>query len=146
MKKWLITAIVLFVVVLFALCVYLGVSLVSIHRQASGAEASSAVNSVEEYVAEHLQNYDADYAADTQTLTLYRVSTLTYEEACSFGGSVYADELAPETYLDQVYSISMDMIAQCQTEELTVVLCYTATDGEPIFTVSSAGEVWMCWD
>lgn len=146
MKKWLIAAIALFVVILCTVCVFLCVRFVSLYRDAKETEPPAQTLSVEEYAAQKLPEYERTYDKKTNTLTLTRASALSYEEACTIGGNIYVDELAPETYLNQVRSIDLDVTAQCNCGALTVVLCYTATDGTPIFTVSSEDEIWTCWE
>lgn len=146
MKKWLIIAVAIILVVLLTAGVFLCIRFVSIYRETQETESTAQSLSVEEYAAQKLPEFVREYDRKTNTLTLSRVSSLSYEDACSIGGKVYVDELAPETYLGQARSIDLDITAQCRSGALTVVLCYLSTDGEPIFTVSSEGDIWTCWE
>ena len=146
MKKWLIIGVAIILVVLLTAGIFLCIRFVSIYRETQEAESTAQSLSVEEYAAQKLPEFAWEYDRKTNTLTLSRVSSLSYEDACSIGGKVYVDELAPETYLDQARSIDLDITAQCRSGALTVVLCYLSTDGEPIFTVSSEGDIWTCWE
>lgn len=146
MKKWLIIAVAIILVVLLTVCVFLCVRFVSLYHETQETEAATGGLSIEEYAAQKLPEFAREYDRKTNTLTLTRVSALSYEDACGIGGKVYVDELAPETYLDQARSIDLDITAQCRSGALTVVLCYLSTDGKPIFTVSSEGDIWTCWE
>ena len=70
---------------------------------------------------------------------------MTYDSACSHGKEIYSEELALETYLDTVQMIAYDVSTACQLDALLVVLQGVSTDGQPIYTVSSSGELWACW-
>ncbi|MGN1306333.1 MAG: hypothetical protein ACI4V3_01535 [Faecousia sp.] len=146
MKKWLIIAVAIILVVLLTAGVFLCIRFISIYRETQETESTAQSLSIEEYAAQKLPEFVREYDRKTNTLTLSRVSSLSYEDACSIGGKVYVDELAPETYLNQARSIDLDITAQCRSGALTVVLCYLSTDGEPIFTVSSEGNIWTCWE
>lgn len=146
MKKWLILAVAIILVVLLTVGVFLCIHFVSLYREANETESTAKKLSVEEYAAQNLQEFTHEYDKKTNTVTLTRISSLSYDDACSIGGRVYVDELAPETYLEQVRSIDLDITAQCRSGALTVVLCYLSTDGQPIFTVSSEGDIWTCWE
>lgn len=146
MKKWLILAVAIILVILLTVGVFLCIRFVSLYRETQETESTAQSLSVEEYAAQKLPEFAREYDRKTNTLTLSRVSSLSYEDACSIGGKVYVDELAPETYLNQARSIDLDITAQCRSGALTVVLCYLSTDGEPIFTVSSEGDIWTCWE
>lgn len=146
MKKWLFLAVAIILVVLLITGVFLCIRFVSVYREANETESTAQALSVEEYAAQKLPEFAHAYDKSTHTLTLTRLSSLSYEDACSIGGKVYVEELAPETYLEQVRSIDLDIAAQCRSGALTVVLCYLSTDGEPIFTVSSEGDIWSCWE
>ena len=146
MKKWLIIAVAIILVVLLTAGAFLCIRFVSIYRETQETESTAQSLSVAEYATQKLPEFAWEYDRKANTLTLSRVSSLSYEEACSIGAKVYVDELAPETYLDQARSIDLDITAQCRSGALTVVLCYLSTDGEPIFTVSSEGNIWTCWE
>lgn len=145
MKKGLVIAVAVILVVLIAACVILGVRFLSVYRSATGGETTAQTLPVQDYAAQKLPEFECAYDEAAKTLTLSRSSSLSYDDACAFGGKVYVDELAPETYLAQARSIALDVEAQCGSR-VTVVLCYTATDGKPIFTVSSGGEIRTCWE
>lgn len=146
MKKWLIAAIAIILVVLITVCVFVCIRFLSIYREAKEETTSGQTLSVEEYAAQKLPEFEREYDKTTNTLTLSRTASLSYADACSLGGKVYVDELAPETYLEQVRSIDLDITGQCRCGALTVVLRYLSTDGEPIFSVSSEGDIWTCWE
>ena len=66
--------------------------------------------------------------------------------AVQSGASIYCDETAPQTYQSTAELLRLDIMANLAMDKLTVVLCYESTDGRPIFTVSSSGAVWTCWE
>lgn len=147
MKKWLIAAIAIVLVLLLALSVFLIIYFIGLAESTEpSADNEVEYEAVEEYVAKVWPNYESDYDSENQILTLSYETTMTYENACSYGGSVYTDELAPETYLDQVRSIAIDVIAHCGCRSLNVILQYTSSDGKPVFTVCSDGSIWTCWE
>lgn len=147
MKKWMIVVI---AVVLVAALVFIGFFGKIIVDIAKGADASSQTDAsyedVEAYAEKHWPNYICSYNADDRVLTLSQDTTMSYDNACSYGSSVYTDELAPETYLNQVRSIAIDVIAHCGDSSLNVVLEYVSNDGKPIFSVGSDGNIWTCWE
>ena len=145
MKKGLVIAVAVILVVLIAVCVFFGVKFLSLYRSADDTESTAQKLSVQDYAAQKLPEFDCSYDEAAGALTLSRSASLSYDDACAIGGKVYVDELAPETYLSQVRSISLDVEVQCGSP-VNVVLCYRSTDGNPIFTVSSDGSVWSCWE
>ena len=118
---------------------------ISLYRSADDTESTAQKLSVQDYAAQKLPEFDCSYDEAAGALTLSRSASLSYDDACAIGGKVYVDELAPETYLAQARSISLDVEVQCGSP-VNVVLCYCSTDGKPIFTVSSGGEIWTCWE
>lgn len=147
MKKWMIAVIALVLVGLLALSAFLIITIVGLaESKDSSAETNIAFEAVEEYVAKSWPNFISNYDTQEQLLTLSHETTMTYENARSYGGNVYAEELAPETYLEQVRSIAVDIIAHCGCSSLEVVLEYTSSDGQAIFSVSSNGDIWTCWE
>lgn len=147
MKKWLIALLVIAVVIIFIVVGFLIVKFVVLAESTSAtAETEAVYEEVEAYAAKSWPGYEQSYDEAAQILTLSHPTTMSYENACSYGGNVYTDELAPETYLEQVRTIAVDVIAHCGCPSLNVVLQYTGTEGEPIFTVSSDGTVWTCWE
>ena len=148
MKKWLIAALLLLLALLIAGSVFLVVRFLSLYgeTQQDATQETDKSADILAYVNEHWAGYDAVYDPMSRVLTLSKETQLTYDAACAYGGSVYAGELAPETYQSDASSIALDVAAHCGTSSLTVTLCYRSTDGEPIFTVSSGGEIWTCWD
>lgn len=147
MKKWMIVVI---AVVLVAALVFIGFCVKFIVDIAKGADVSSQTDAsyedVEAYAEKHWPNYICSFNADDRVLTLSQDTTMSYDNACSYGSSVYTDELAPETYLNQVRSIAIDVIAHCGDSSLNVVLEYVSNDGKPIFSVGSDGSIWTCWE
>ena len=147
MKKWMIAVIAIVLVLLFTLSASLIVYFIGLAESTdSSGDIEGEYEAVEEYAARVWPNYASDYDAANQILTLSYETAMTYENACSYGGSVYTDELAPETYLDQVRSIAIDVIAHCGGSSVNVVLQYTSSDGKPVFTVCSDGTIWTCWE
>ena len=145
MKKWLLVLILTAVLILIAVSVYLVLQFTSLYQETNATEPA-ALQSVQEYAAENLSEYDARYDGATQVLTLERAASISYADACLVGGKIYADELAPETYLGQVQSIALNVASNCDCTALTVVLSYVSNDGKAIFTVSSNGDIWTCWE
>ena len=105
MKKRLIIAVAVILVVLIAVCVFFGVKFLSLYRSADDTESTAQKLSVQDYAAQKLPEFDCSYDEAAGALTLSRSASLSYDDACAIGGKVYVDELAPETYLSQVRSI-----------------------------------------
>lgn len=148
MKKWLVAALLIFLALLIAVSVFLIVRFLSLYgemRQDATAPTEQRAD-VEAYVTAHWHGYDASYDAASCVLTLSKVTQLRYEEACAYGGSVYEGALAPETFQQNAASIALDVASHCAIPSLSVTLCYLSSDGKPIFTVSSGGSVWTCWE
>lgn len=100
---------------------------------------------VESYVQEHWAQY-APFSYDNGALTLTMHSTMRYDSACKLGGSVYEDELAPESYLDTVRIIALEISSACELTELIVTLQCLSADDQVIFSVCSDGSVDTCWE
>lgn len=147
MKKRLIAALLIFLALLIALSVFLIVRFLSLYNDMQQDEAAGNEQSadVDAYVKEHWSGYESDYDPAARVLTLSRKTEMTYDAACAYGGSVYEGDLAPETFRQNAASIALDVATHCGTSSLSVTLCYLSTDGKPIFTVSSGGEIWTCW-
>ncbi len=149
MKKWLIAAILIFLVVLIVVAVVLCVKFMSIYNGVKPTEPPQQTlqtQSVLAYAQEKWPKYTCGYDAASNTLTLTAPTTLTYEQACSFGSNVYCDENAPETYLDEVSMIALTAASDCSLPSVTVLLCYASSDGQTIFSVKSDGTIRTCWD
>lgn len=147
MKKGLIAAILIFLALVIVLSVLLVLRFSKLYGSMRSESSSKAKTiSVEEYVAPLWQNFSCEYDEKTNTLIMTRETSLSYESACTYGGSVYTGELSPESYLTNAVSIAADVSANCAIDGLEVVLRFTATDGAAVFTVSSDGTVWTCWE
>ncbi|MBQ3356747.1 MAG: hypothetical protein IJG45_06505 [Oscillospiraceae bacterium] len=148
MKKWLIAALLIFLALLIAVSVFLIVRFLSIYGDSQKtAETETAQGAdIEAYVTEQWPGYRAAYDRASGILTLSKDTPLSYDDACAYGGSVYEGELAPETFQRDVSSIALDVASHCGVSSLTATLCYLSTDEKPIFTVSSSGEIWTCWN
>ena len=146
MKKWLIAALLIFLAALIALGVFLIARFVSVYSETQTEATETRSEDIEAYVEEHWSNYDASYHPATHVLTLTQKTTLTYEAACVYGGSVYEGELAPQTYQHDAASIALDVASHCGVSALSVTLCYLSSEEKPIFTVSSGGDIWTCWE
>lgn len=96
------------------------------------------------YVEERWQLSDAEYADGT--LTVRKHFGITYEQACKLGGNIFADDLAPESYLSLVATLAADLDTQFETAPALVVLRYCSSDGKTIFSVDSNGEITLCWE
>ena len=140
MKKWQIAALSAGLLLL----IIVGVLLAAHFIRQSG-ESSNAYQ-VKEYVQEHWPMFDASYDEDTQALTLWKTADIAYDKACAYGGSVYEGELAPESFLPEIRSIGLDVLANCDAPLLSVTLLYKSSDGKTIFSVGSDGTVWTCWE
>ena len=86
--------------------------------------------SVESYAQEHWAQY----------------APFSYDEACRAGGSVYEGDLSPESHLDTLRMISLEIASACGLKNLTVTLQCVSSDGQAIFTAASDGTVRRCWD
>lgn len=148
MKKWLIAALLIFLAVLIAVSVFLVVRFFDLYSatQQDATEETQQSADIEAYVNEHWPGYEAAYDPASNVLTLSRETALSYDAACAYGGSVYEGELAPVTFQQDAASIALDVAAHCGRSSLSVTLCYLSSDGKAIFTVSSGGEVWTCWE
>lgn len=100
---------------------------------------------VEVYVQEHWAQY-APFAYKNGVLTLTMRSTMRYDSACKLGGSVYEGELSPESYLDTVRIIALEIASACELPELTVTLQCLSADEQIIFSVCSDGSIETCWE
>lgn len=145
LKKWLMACVLVVLALLIALGAFLAVRFFRLY-QAQNATEPSAGMSVEDYARDYLTAYGAQYDAVAGILTLTKQTSLSYDEACKHGASIYEGELAPDTYLPQVRSILLDVAAKCGISDLKIILQYESSDGEAIFTVSSDGTVDTCWD
>lgn len=137
MKKWIIPVLLLAVALLVG-AVVLCVQLLP-HKQTTQPDPADVLSYAEAAYPEYVCDYMDDVLSLTKTLAL------TYEQACSIGGSIYCDELAPETYLDSVQSIALDIAGQCSCS-VTVKLVQESSDDKPVFTVASDGEIFVCWE
>ena len=148
MKKWLIGALLIFLAVLIALGVFLVSRFLSLYgeTQTDATETAAQSEEIVAYTKEHWPEYEPVYDPASGVLTLSKETALTYEDACAYGGSVYKDELAPETFRTSAAYIAFDIAARCGAPDLSVTLSYRSADGKPIFTVGSGGEVWTCWE
>ena len=148
MKKRLIAALLIVLALLIAVGVFLIVRFLSLYSDMQQDVATETEQSadIEAYVKEHWTGYEPSYDPDSCVLTLSKDTAMTYDAACAYGGSVYKDELAPETFRTNVAYIAFDIAAHCDVPSLSVTLSYRSTDGKPIFTVGSDGEIWTCWD
>mgnify|MGYP004559407279 CR=1 FL=1 len=135
---------------LLALSVWLCVRFVRLYSSSSDLPPAVGQDSdrlaVEGYVRQSWPEYGCSYDAQSATLTVTRTSALSYETAVTGGARIYCDETAPQTYQATAELLRLDVMAQLAMDRLTVVLRYDSTDGRPIFTVSSSGEVWTCWE
>ena len=103
--------------------------------------------SVESYAQEHWAQYAPfSYDESKNTLTMTLSSTMAYGAACRAGGSVYEGDLSPESHLDTLRMISLEIASACGLKNLTVTLQWVSSDGQAIFTAASDGTVWRCWD
>lgn len=98
------------------------------------------------YASAHWPRYEVSYDPAAQVLSLTQKAEISYANACAFGGNVYTQELAPESFLTEVRAIAADVATNCKIPALTVSLSYLSTDGIPIFTVCSDGSVSSCWE
>ena len=142
MKKWVIALIAFLLLAL----VILGIFLLFRLLLPSSSEPDLKSRDVEAYVSEHWPQYSAVFDQRKQTLILSKNTVLSYEEACKIGGSVYSDSTSPESYLDAVYAIKTDLIAQFETSSFLVKLNFLSTDGKTVFTVSDNGNIETCWE
>ena len=143
MKKWMIAALLISLALLIAAVILLIVI-------GGGANSSAAEESVDDtatgivnYTKEHWPGYDnVTYDPASGVLTLSKKTSMDYDTACAYGGSGYE----PETYRQIAAMIALDVAAQCSSPSLSATLCFLSTDGKPIFTVGSGGEIWTCWE
>lgn len=147
MKKWIIIAVVLLVVALFAVILIFGSRFLSLYASMdSDREAAPPSSEVESYMSAHWPQYESIYDSSTQTLQLNKQTTMEIDSARKVGGKVYVDALAPETYLENVSAIAVDVISHCSCPRLKVILSYISVEGETIFSVASDGSIYTCWE
>lgn len=144
MKKWLIAASLILALALIIGCAVLCVRFIGLYTNAD--ETTQTDTELASYVREHWSMFDVAYDAETQALTLKKTASMTYEKACNYGAQVYSGELAPETYLSELRSIALDVLAKFDCPSLSVTLCYESTDGKTIFSVASDGTIQTCWE
>lgn len=110
------------------------------------AACGAKTPSVEAYAQEHWAQYAPfTYEEENLALTLTMKSNMTYAAACVSGGSVYEGDLSPESHLDTLRMISLEIANACKLPHLSLTLQCVSSDGQPIFTVASDGAVWRCW-
>ena len=103
--------------------------------------------SVQTVVQENWPQFsEIDYDEAAGTLRLTQESAMSYASAQKFGGEVYKDDLALESYLDIVGVISYDVRSACGLQDLTVTLEGVSSDGQTIYTVCSDGTITSCWE
>lgn len=122
--------------------------LVIVHLSAFAPRSGGQI-SVEElgaYLEEQYPNFTAQIDASNATVTLIRELTITHAQAVAHGGNIYADELAPETYLEPARTIAADIAVHAQRTEMKVVLLYRSSDGQDVFSVCSDGTITTCWE
>lgn len=147
MKKWILIGVVFLILLLLVIFFIFGTRFFALYATMDGNSAPVPPSSaVEEYIRTHWPQYGYSYESASQVLTLSRQTEMDIETARSVGGKVYVDALAPETYLENVSAIAVDVISHCDCPELTVYLMYTSLDGECIFSVSSSGAIYTCWE
>lgn len=99
------------------------------------------------YAQEHWAQYAPFlYDSEEALLTMTMRTAMDYETACERGGSVYSGELAPESYLDTVRIVAMQLADACELQTLTVTMQCVSSDEMTVFTVSTDGTVWCCWE
>lgn len=105
------------------------------------------LETAETYINEHWAPYSyRSYDENTGALTIGVSTTMDYQQACSFGGSIYTQELALEDYAPILRQILAGARTACSVQPLLVILEGISTDQQTIFTVTSSGEVWHCWE
>ena len=109
--------------------------------------SKSAPPEAASYAQEHWAQY-APFLYDPAETQLFMTmhSTMDYETACARGGSVYSGELAPESYLDTVRIVALEIASACDLQKLNVTMQCISSDEKTVFSVSSDGAVWCCWD
>lgn len=147
MKKWPIIAVLILILIFLAVFLIFGSQFLSLYASMDAdQEVASPVGKVETYVSAQWPQYTAFYDDTTQTLLLNKQTQMKIDSARNVGSKVYVDELAPETYLENVSAIAVDVISHCDCPKLTVVLSYLSVEGECIFSVSSNGTITTCWE
>ena len=147
MKKWILLAVVLLILVLIAVIIIFGSRFLSLYASMDNdQDVATPVSPVESYVSTHWSQYDASYDSENQVLRLNKRTQTEIDSARKIGGKVYVDDLAPETYLENVSAIAIDVISHCNCPQLTVILSYISVEGETIFSVASDGSIETCWE
>lgn len=147
MKKWILIVVILLVLLLIAVIIIFGSRFLSLYASMdSEQEVAAPASQVESYIGTHWPQYGCLYDEDVQTLLLTKQTEMEIESARKVGNKVYVDELAPETYLENVSAIAVDVISHCNCPKLTVTLSYISVEGESIFSVSSNGTITTCWE
>lgn len=147
MKKWILVGVILLLLALLAVIILFGSQFLSLYASLdSEQDVASPTSQVEDYVRSHWPQYGCAYDGKTQTLLLTKQTEMEISSARKVGSKVYVDELAPETYLEDVSAIAVDVISHCDCPRLTVILSYLSVEGESIFSVSSSGTITTCWE
>lgn len=144
MKKHtrILVSVLLLIAVVALVVVFIKIAALSTSQGQSG---SLPVAELEVYLKEHYPNYAAEIDSENATVTLVSTLAITYSQAVAHGAKIYVDELAPETYLEPVQTITADLIVTCHQSGLKTILLYRSSDGKDVFSVSSDGTIQTCW-
>ncbi len=149
-KKTILIPLLFVLLVLIALAVYLCISFFQLYGEAKKEEQSPTQveehSNIEAFLVDNWHFARGEYDPLSQTATGIKSYDLTLAQAQEVGGSVFAGELAPETYLPQALTIAADLSTRFSCPEVTVVISARGSDGEEIFRVDSKGDIWTCWD
>lgn len=111
-----------------------------------GTSQSEGTMSVDSFMQGNWAQFPVYYYDEpAQRLTLTETSVMTYDSALAYGQQIYADELALENYLDTVRMIELDAASSCGLNSLRVILECRSSDGQIIYTISSDGDIYACW-
>lgn len=146
MKKHIWVCVIAAVILLLALTGFLLTRFLNLYRNDAETESGADAQNVLSYARENWGSYHMVYDPELTLLTLTKQTSTSYDSACRFGGEVYTDALAPESFLPEVRLIAADVAATCDVPGLEVLLQYTAESDEVIFSVHSDGTIFHCWD
>lgn len=136
MKKWLIIAAVFVLAVVIGVTIFVVVKFASLDKT---AETTVAPAAPEAYAKKHYPEYDITYMPEQKLLILEKKRDFSLDRA----PGIYTDD---SIYITQVRILAVDILAACDDPEIEVVLRYLSENGEPMYAVSSTGEITRYWE
>ena len=141
MKKMLLCASLFVFIVIIGVSVYAVINIASLDSEPTGVSdnKNAPLTQIEQYAAENYSEYDAQFDAQSKTLTLKKKTSFSLASA----SSIYTN---PLSYFEQTQIFALDISLACNEPDLIVVLTYLSKDNEPMLSVSSNVEITLHWN